>query len=797
MLVTRPGMLSRIVRLGGLLCVCLLLLGGQRLAAQITAPPPDSLAKPDTLKPGETSVWDSLGIGEPDTLTPEERAVWDSYGDDSLRILNGDSIVADSGGVDSLYKDGKYGKQAVAPGDTARKVVQQRTLLLDLSRLRDNQNYASLIAYRLREVMEPDLLWRQDGHYTWLGQIGKPYRRSLYGFDGSFFRQQGIFIDPYIGAEDVYTPDPESGLSFFDTRTPYVNIYFAQGKADLSQLRVDVSQNVNPFVNVGLMYYRRVANGVYNNFTTDHQNLAFTANGHTPNERYHAFLSGVVHSGRDLLNGGVEQNFNLSELDTAYQDLFGKSLVSVALDGAVLRRGNQSLNFLHSYRISGDTLPYQDTLWVADTIQSIREVARPHRLRLYNGFMYQIYENEFSDLAIDSSLVVLPFPVYPTLGAQSFFHERFQQHRIKGYGGASYRFKTNGFESGHRVELGFDRIDFEKNRVYRGLNKLNTSYWGDLRISPGPFEVKADAQVQTSVSNLFSPENYLELGGSLGLPNGVEDYSYKVPGRIRFEKDSVEVKHTHRPLTLELRSIVYGRNPTLQQAYGYGAWDNRFQADSTLRNSLMSHLRFGAVYRGKTRLGKNGEIPGTEIGVTGFVSRMSQEIYYDSTLTLRQTGRDTFMQWIGVEARFRLHFGRFYIENRTTLQAPQSNDSLIKATLGTMQPPLYGKASIYYENPLTKYGGILRIGLDYYYNAGYHVPVFDAPSQQFYPQTRFQQPGYHRVDVYFGAKVKRAYVFLKLAHANEGLLARGYFSTMLYPMMDRNFMVGVNWNFFD
>jgi Putative porin len=785
--VSRPAILTRMARLGGLLALFLFLWSGQRLAAQVSEVL-DSLPQPaDTLSAIESEAWESYG----DSLETDSLAL-DA---DSLAL---DSLVAEDGG-DSLYKDGKYGKQPVAARDTAKKVVPPRTVLWDLARLRDNLNYVQQVAYRLQEVMEPDLLWRQDGHYNWLGQIGKPYRRSIYGFDGSNFRGQGVFINPYTGAEDAYIPDPEASLLYFDTRTPYINVYFGQGKADLSQLRVDLSQNVHPFVNVGLWYYRRVANGVYNSFTTDHQNLGATVNVRTPNERYQAFLSGTVHDGKEQINGGVEQNFFLSELDSTYEELFGKTLVSVALNDAVLRRRNQAFTFFHSYRISGDTLPYQDTTWAADTVVRIRTAQRPNRLRIYNGFLFQVFENEFSDVGIDPGLLTLPFPVYPTMDTASLlFHERFLQNRGKGYGGVAYRFKTNGFEMGHRAEIGLDVIDFYKNRTQRVQAKFNSSYWGDLRITPGPFEVKADAQVHNTVTNLFkAPENYAELGGSLGLPKAVEDYTYKVPGPPRHEKDSIEVKRTHRPFSVELRSIVYGRNPTLQQAYGVGAWENRFQADSSLRNMRMSHVRLGGVYRTKTRLGKNGEIPGTEIGLSAFASRSTQYIYYDSSLLLRQTGRDTFLQWLGVEARFRIHFGRFYLENRTVLQSPSSNDSLLAATIGTMQPPLYGKASLYYENPLTKFGGVLRIGIDYYYTAAYNVPVFDGPSQQFYPQTRFQQPAYHRVDAYFGAKVKRVFLYLKLAHANEGLLARGYFSTMLYPMMDRNFMVGINWNFFD
>jgi hypothetical protein len=56
---------------------------------------------------------------------------------------------------------------------------------------------------------------------------------------------------------------------------------------------------------------------------------------------------------------------------------------------------------------------------------------------------------------------------------------------------------------------------------------------------------------------------------------------------------------------------------------------------------------------------------------------------------------------------------------------------------------------------------------------------------------------YHRFDVVLAATIKRAHVFLKVVHANEGLFAPGYFTTTLYPMLDRTFMVGVNWTFFD
>lgn len=690
-------------------------------------------------------------------------------------------------------------------GDSAKvKNVRQRTVSVDLELLLNNRNPRDAVSYWLPTLMEPDPLWRQQGFYAWLGQIGKPYRRYLYGLEGSYFREPGVYINPYTGAEDVYTIDPEHGNLYFDTRTPFVNVYYGQGKADLAQLRVDIAQNINPFVNVGLWYYRRNAAGVYNNFSTSHDNIGLTANGHTPNERYNVFLSSNLHQGNDDLNGGVSQVFS-------YEELFNKASQPVVLSEATLRRMHKSVALKHSFRLTGDTVMPIDTTWTlqdsvwsaADSswkIDSLMEVAtkrQPHRLQVYNGFLVDYFHNQFTDTLIDPAINAVQFPVYPTLGDSAFFYERFRQTRYRVDGGLSYRFKLAKLETGHRVEIAAERIDFNKNLRTRTQNKLTTSWWGDLRVSPGPFEVLADARVQTMVNNLFSVENYVEIGGSLGLPNEVFDYARKVPGPIRTELDSILVSKTHRPITFDVRSIVYARNPTLQQAYGVGWPGNTIESDTALSNTIMQHLRGGITYRAKSRWTKFGEVPGTELGLSAFVSRLNQMIYYDTTMQLVQAPRSTYLQWMGLEARIRLRLGKFYLEDRTIYQISSSNDSLVDRMFGNMQPSLYGKASFYFEQKDLKFAGILRIGLDYYYHLNYNAPLFDAASQQFYPQTQFVQAGYHRFDVFFGTQVKKAYVFLKLAHANEGIGTPGYFTTLFYPMFDRTFMVGLNWTFFD
>lgn len=683
------------------------------------------------------------------------------------------------------------GQNTGAPTDSLKpaKLVRIRTLNVDPGAMFNNLPSRTPVAHSLRTLMEPDLLWRLPGFYNWLGQIGKPYRRTMYGIESKYFNPEGLFLDPFTGTENVQIIHPESGLSFFDTRTPYVNVYYGQGQANLAQLRVDVSQNVHPFINVGLMYFRRNSSGVYKNFSTGHNNLALTANGHTKNERYNAFFSWGFHEGIDEFNGGVEQGF-------AYEDLFNNSLQPVALSEALLRKYARSLNFKHTFSILNGSGPSQDTTWTADSTMKVVTREHPHSLRLYNSFLIDGYSSEYTDKGLDSTLNQVQFPVYPTFGDSSFFYERYTQSRQKADAGIAYRFSLRRLETGHRFEVAGERITFEKNLHDRALTRFSTMWKGDVRLTTLPFELRGDGKVQNSVTNFFRPETFAELGGSLGILKSVVDYTWKDAGPIASELDSVTKIVEHRPLRIELRSTVHGRNPSMQQAFGAGWAGNRFESDSTLRNTRMNHLRLGIAYQGKSKWERLGELPGNEFALTAFISRLNGVIYYDSSMQLVQTGSSEYLQFLGAEARFRLRLGNFYFEDKTTYQISSSGTGL-DTLIGRMQPDLYGKASFYFESRKVKIATSIRVGIDYYYHLSYYAPLYDAPSQQFYPQNKFLQPGYHRLDAYFGTQVKRAYIFLKVAHANESLFAPGYFTTMLHPMLGRTIMLGINWTFFD
>ena len=71
-------------------------------------------------------------------------------------------------------------------------------------------------------------------------------------------------------------------------------------------------------------------------------------------------------------------------------------------------------------------------------------------------------------------------------------------------------------------------------------------------------------------------------------------------------------------------------------------------------------------------------------------------------------------------------------------------------------------------------------------------------TQQFYLQNRQRVEGYLLADLYANLRVNRTRLFLKMTHANQGLLQTpGYFVAPDFLQMRRSFAFGVDWFLFD
>ena len=669
-----------------------------------------------------------------------------------------------------------------------QKEVDILTEIFDLQRFVENRYARREVKPDLDEVMYFDQIQRLDGFVMSLGQIGKPYKRYRYGLDASFLNT-GLFQNPYTRQEDIYMIDPARMVRYYDTRTPYIDIYYGQGKGNLSALRVEVAQNITPWWNVSAMFRRELAEGEYASATTDHYNVYLGTNFRTKNDRYHLFLNGTFQQFRDFINGGSDP----TGTELTNNSFFNGGAQPMILSEASLSRVSRAAYFQQFYRIIPDT------------------VDNPHRLVIYNSVQRDFFENQFTDSGIDPSFINLEglFPVYPTItDSTTSFYERYRHNRWMYREGISYRYRTARLETGHQIFVTNELVDFEKNLQDFRWDKLTRSYEGDFAYRPEAFQVEFDWQLHRTTSNFFAPERNLEAEARFSFPKEKVDYTYyKEINNLKEEKskDSVLVSRKRRPFTVIAGAMLNDRNPSLQQSFGDGWFGtNSFQANRDLLNHRVELYRVGIEARTKDIKTKYGHYDGQRVRLTAYQSRQRNPIYYGPAMELIGGGDTARVDFTGIEVSGHLRWKKFNLSGQINYQIPDiAGDTVLTNYYMDNQPHYYAKGSLYWEKHDIKIARAIRTGIDYFYQPFYFTPLFDPVSQQFYPQNSLPNsgflfpPDYHRVDVFFSAQIKRAQFFARFYNVLDGVFGPGYFTTFGYPMWDRDFQIGVVWTFFD
>ncbi|MCS7073717.1 MAG: putative porin, partial [Bacteroidia bacterium] len=228
------------------------------------------------------------------------------------------------------------------------------------------------------------------------------------------------------------------------------------------------------------------------------------------------------------------------------------------------------------------------------------------------------------------------------------------------------------------------------------------------------------------------------------------------------------------------------RNPSLRDSYWVGS---TFIGNSTFQNEQLFYLQAYLQWQQSTNL-KDALLFLPNYAKAGFfVSRASRLLGYDSLSKVFQ-GADLSVRGIEVSGRVRLM--RLYAEGTLLAMHLESNSQWL-----LFQPKVQGKLSLFYENQLFKRATLVRISIDSWYQSAFYPAMFEQATQRFYPQSVYEQRPYLRMDISLTAKIKAARIFLKLIHWNEGLLSNGYYSVRYYPMLERTFSFGVNWDLFD
>ena len=87
------------------------------------------------------------------------------------------------------------------------------------------------------------------------------------------------------------------------------------------------------------------------------------------------------------------------------------------------------------------------------------------------------------------------------------------------------------------------------------------------------------------------------------------------------------------------------------------------------------------------------------------------------------------------------------------------------------------------------------IGLDVKYFSSFDAMDYNPVSNQFFLSNERSTGNYPVADIFINGKIQSVRFFIKVSHANEGLLGYNYYGALHYPIKDRSFQFGINWSF--
>jgi hypothetical protein len=583
-------------------------------------------------------------------------------------------------------------------------------------------------------------------------------------------------------------------MPYFDTKTNFVNINYAQGSQNLQLLDGTLSRNVTPEWNITGHYKSRRSQSPYSGLLNQHRILAVGSSFRSRNNRYHLFANWNYNELQDAVNGGMYRlESNLDDDRTT----FGKTLETPLLSDAVHFQIYRSLYVDQMYHLlghgAGDPIPVPDSLEQTDKKPKVYEERTAQRLTLrFTGSLLGGYQR-FSDTGIDTTRNRAGFiPAYPAIatGTRSFFHELLTDD-LKLRGGASYSlafpdklyWNLQGFLGYRRLWLDVAGTPLTDDRTEQKVT--SELYFPTLNL-------RQRFEGRRTSSTLFNGETYLHADFTLS-PKLVKTV------RDSLVSDSAQFEGliTTNPIKLSAALTFYDQNPSVFQAY-YPATDYlRIQGNSELRNSQILHFRAGIAWEGNRPLILGDTVFSNKLGLTAFFSRAGRMVYYTRAFDIAQAEAGESLNWLGVELKGRLRFlQKFYAEGNARYQLGSTSATTDLAYYATHLPKFHSTVSLYYDNRNVSFAGSFRLGAELHFFTNYRGMAMDAFSGEFFP-TDYTVKAYPRLDLYAMTKIKRAYLWLRLIHSNELLLARGYYETPFYPALERTFMFGVNWSVYD
>lgn len=533
-----------------------------------------------------------------------------------------------------------------------------------------------------------------------------------------------------------YAYDPQR-INYYDTRSPYSHIYYIQGGRGEQVFEGTHARNITPRWNAGVAYQILTGNRQIGLGST-----SLRRDGYVNNQAVKAFTHYRSENEKyDLFANFTHLNheqienggIQLGAQDLTQNDLFGFQDELTNLTQAASREYRSNYHLLHIYKLAGENL------------------------KVYHSFDWGRQRNVYQDDAIQYQDTARSVPF--------FYQNKPAFHPTQTDDRTIYRELQNVAGI-----TGNNKLSFYKAYVKQRSSRL------DYRVLS---LISGD-----STRNLITTErlNQLFVGGLFRLTYGQALIS--LDGEFQMTRDYL-VSATAKLGPLQGKVARVLRSPSMveqRMVSNHFLWDENFSSSVT--------DRIEATYAGK--LGDR-----QFVRLTGHYNHIKRHIFFDERAVPVQLNRN--QQLYGAELQHHIRFGSIHFENFVAYTNTDNADVI-------RIPEWLFDSKLYFQGAIFSRALIGQFGVQVYTPSAYRADAYMPVTQQFHLQpvptnVNFQDGFFIRpypvTEVFITADIKSLNVFLKMSNIAQGLTAPGYFVTPYYPGMQRSFVFGIRWMFFD
>lgn len=630
------------------------------------------------------------------------------------------------------------------------------------------------------------------------GNLGSPYQSQI--ISDQKWSNQFIFYSslPY------YFPAPED-IVFFNTRTPYTNLLYQFGgpkRRSEEVVGVLFTQNINKDFNIGLKYNLFSTTGFYNAQNINNQNIILFSS--YSGDKYSINTAFLINNTKQSENGGIlnddyiinsnkypfEQPENIPVNFTTAGNKINNFRVyinqSLGIGSIKIKKRETDIVKNEEVAVFNDSLKLQQNSKdsINDSINVMgnrrdslmanfthpRPIAEePTALPISTVYYTLQYENDKREYSIDD------LQQYMSPNVENPYYENIYIDSLQTRDSVRYNEILNTFQIKFNEEANslfkFGVRLFISNAIKFYRMPAESFYDPDDR----EFTPHYRSSDTTLVTSYFGGQIFKNLGKNFWWNAGIKFYfqgyragDTEITGKIN-SSFKISKKDTAGVFA---EGGFYATSPELFQNRYFSnhiQWDNDFRAQKTLR------------LRGGLRM------PTRRLELSAELRSLTDHIYWNNdALPAQESG---FIQIIELSLSKHFIWARVHSLNKLAYQITSMPEVI-------PLPDFAGYSSNYYENKLFQVL-TFQLGFDLRYHTKYYTPTYMPATGQFHTQNIRKVGNYPFIDLFLNFQLKRARIFVKLDHANQGFTGTDYFHTTGYPANPRSIKFGVSWNFYN